>query len=189
MIANQPLHRRAANAVRAVSHKIGAARAHRMSASPIETKRLRLVLQTREETRACVAQRLPQDRAAVSAAWLALLDGSSPADPWIHGFKLVHRATGCAVGRCGFKGPPDGDGMVEIAYGVNPEHAGKGYATEAAEALVSYAFSDKQVRVVRAHTLPQPNASTRVLTKCGFRRVGEIIDPEDGLVWRWEKDE
>jgi RimJ/RimL family protein N-acetyltransferase len=31
------------------------------------------------------------------------------------------------------------------------------------------------------------NASARVLAKCGFRRVGEVIDPEDGLVWRWEK--
>ena len=40
---------------------------------------------------------------------------------------------------------------------------------------------------VRAHTLPQPSASTRVLTKCGFRHIGAVIDPEDGLVWRWEK--
>ena len=30
-------------------------------------------------------------------------------------------------------------------------------------------------------------ASTRVLTKCGFSRIGEVIDPDDGLVWRWEK--
>jgi ribosomal-protein-alanine N-acetyltransferase len=43
--------------------------------------------------------------------------------------------------------------------------------------------------VVRAHTLPNPNASTRVLTKCGFHRVGEVIDPEDGLVWRWERND
>jgi RimJ/RimL family protein N-acetyltransferase len=76
---------------------------------------------------------------------------------------------------------------VEIAYGVDPDHRGKGYATEAAEGLVTHAFGDPRVRVVRAHTLPEPNASTRVLTKCGFRRIGEVIDPEDGLVWRWEK--
>ena len=159
-----------------------------MNATPVETKRLRLVLQTREEARAYVAQLQPQDRATVSAAWLTLLDGSSPADPWIHGFVLVDRDTGGVVGRCGFKGPPDGDGMVEIAYAVNPEHEGKGYATEAAGALVSYAFSHGQVRVARAHTLPESNASTRILTKCGFRRIGEVIDPEDGLVWRWERD-
>jgi len=51
------------------------------------------------------------------------------------------------------------------------------------------ALSHEQVRTVRAHPLPQPNASTRVLTKCGFQRIGEVIDPEDGLVWRWERNE
>ena len=77
--------------------------------------------------------------------------------------------------------------MVEIAYGVAPDHQGNGYATEAAEALVAYAFSSGKVRVVRAHTFLEANASTRVLAKCGFRRVGEVSDPEDGPVWRWEK--
>lgn len=31
------------------------------------------------------------------------------------------------------------------------------------------------------------DASTRVLTKCGFAFIGEVIDPEDGLVLRWER--
>ena len=154
----------------------------------IETKRLRLVPQTRDDVRASIEQMSPDHRAAVSQAYLALLDGSAPADPWIHGFKFGHRDGGNALGQCGFKGPPDADGMVEIAYAVNPEHEGQGYATEAAEALVSYAFSHSQVRVVRAHTLPESNASTRILTKCGFRRLGEIVDPEDGPVWRWERN-
>jgi RimJ/RimL family protein N-acetyltransferase len=70
---------------------------------------------------------------------------------------------------------------------VAQEHQGKGYATEAAEALVNYALGHSQVRVVRAHTLLESNASARVLTKCGFRRIGEVIDPDDGRVWRWEK--
>ncbi len=132
-------------------------------------------------------QMAPHERVAVSPTWLALLDSSSFSDPWIHGFVLVQRTSGGVVGRCGFKGPPGADGVVEIAYGVAPEHQGKGYATEAAAALAGYALSHEQVRTVWAHTLPQPNASMRVLTKCGFRQVGEIIDPEDGLVWRWEK--
>jgi RimJ/RimL family protein N-acetyltransferase len=130
----------------------------------------------------------PHERAEVSSEWLALLDGSSSIDPWIHGFVLVHRATESVIGKCGFKGPPGPDGAVEIAYSVVPEHQGRGYATEAAEALTLYAFNSGQVRVVRAHTLPERNASTRVLTKCGFQHIGEVIDPEDGLVWRWEKN-
>jgi [ribosomal protein S5]-alanine N-acetyltransferase len=157
-----------------------------MSPIQIETRRLKIVAQTREEVRGYIAQLQPQERAEVSPAWLALLEGSSPADPWIHGFNLVDRTLGNVIGKCAFKGPPGVDGAVEIAYGIDPEHQGKGYATEAATALVSYALSTGKVRIVRAHTLPEPNASTRVLGKCGFRRVGEVIDPDDGLVWRWE---
>jgi RimJ/RimL family protein N-acetyltransferase len=157
-----------------------------MNMAHVETQSLRLVPRTRQEVRAQIEQMQPQEKSALSAAWLALLDSSAPVDPWIHGFVMVHRASGGTVGFCGFKGPPGTDGIVEIAYGVAPEHQGKGYATEAAEALVRYAFNDGQVRIVRAHTLPEPNASTRVLTKCGFRQVGEVNDPEDGLVWRWE---
>ena len=129
----------------------------------------------------------PADRAEVSADWLARVTNSTSADPWTHGFSLVRREDGVVVGQGGFKGPPSEEGMVEIAYVVDPEHQGQGYATEAAEALTVFAFGDATVRTVRAHTRPEPNASTRVLTKCGFQNLGEVIDPEDGLVWRWEK--
>jgi [ribosomal protein S5]-alanine N-acetyltransferase len=123
---------------------------------------------------------------AVSPAWLEALRKSTRTDPWQHGFFIVDRERNCVVGTAGFKGPPDPDGVVEIAYGVAPEYQGRGYATEAANALVEFALADSMVKIVRAHTLPEPNASTRVLTKNGFRHLGEVIDPEDGPVWRWE---
>jgi len=157
------------------------------SPAEIQTKNLRLLPQTRDDVRARIEQMPPHEKAEVSPAWLAQLERSSFCDPWIHGFALVHSSSGTLVGHCGFKGPPAPDGVVEIAYGVTPEHQGKGYATEAAAALVNYALSHEQVRTVRAHTPPHPNASTRVLTKCDFHQVGEVIDPEDGSVWRWEK--
>jgi RimJ/RimL family protein N-acetyltransferase len=77
--------------------------------------------------------------------------------------------------------------MVEIAYGIVPSFEGRGYATEAARALVNHARTHEQVRQIIAHTMPVPNASTRVLKKCGFTFAGEVIDPEDGRVWRWEQ--
>jgi RimJ/RimL family protein N-acetyltransferase len=156
-------------------------------ATSLETKNLRLVPRTREQVQASLLQMPAHQKAEVSPAWLARLEGSGPIDPWIHGFVIERRETGTVIGMCGFKGPPDAAGVVEIAYGVSPEHEGKGYATEAAGALVNYAFGHEQVSVVCAHTLPQANASTRVLTKCNFRKIGEVIDPEDGLVWRWER--
>lgn len=154
----------------------------------MQTKSLKLVLQTIEEARAEIEAMSPADRAHVSVDWLARLDALTSPDPWTLGFSLVHRDSAkTVVGSAGFKGPPTADGVVEISYGVNSDHQGKGYATEAAQALTTYAFSSGKVRLVRAHTRPEPNASTRVLAKCGFRRVGAVIDPEDGLVWRWEK--
>lgn len=125
----------------------------------------------------------------VSPAWLSRLRASSTADPWVHGFAIVHRESRSVIGNVGFKGPPDEQGMVEIAYGIVPAFQGRGYATEAAEAAVVFAFGNSRVRRARAHTLPTPNASTRVLEKCGFEYTGEVVDPEDGLVWRWERNE
>ena len=126
------------------------------------------------------------EKTQLSAAWLTQLATAVVSDPWIHGFSVVLLGGEQVVGSAGYKGPPGADGTVEIAYGVDADHQGRGYATEAAEALVSYAFA-RGVRVARAHTLPESNASTRVLEKCGFRKIEEVMDPEDGLVWRWEK--
>jgi len=44
----------------------------------------------------------------------------------------------------------------------------------------------RHLRLVCAHTLPNNVASGRVLEKCGFRRVRQVVDPDDGLVSRWE---
>ena len=155
-----------------------------MPTTQLPTKTLTLTLLTTEQTLAMVDAMSPEDRAQVSPDWLAALRASDPADPWRHGFSIAHRETGHNIGSCCFKGPP-ADGVVEIAYGIEPEHRGNGYATESAQALTNFAFS-QNAPTVCAHTLPEPNASTRVLTKCGFTHIGPVIDPEDGLVWRWE---
>jgi len=156
------------------------------SGAQLHTENLTLMLQSREETLASIEAMDPSDRAEVSPEWLMRVKATSEANPWIHGFAAVHRLSGTVVGGCGYKGPPDQNGVVEIAYGVDPENRGKGYATEMARMLVTFAFTTGDVRLVRAHTRPQNDASSRVLRKCGFELVGEVIDPEDGLVWRWE---
>lgn len=82
---------------------------------------------------------------------------------------------------------PNSTGAVEIAYGIAPSFERQGYATEAAGALAAFAFDTPLVELVRAHTLPEANASTRVLATCGFRHVGTVVDPDDGPVWQWER--
>ncbi len=151
----------------------------------IETERLQLELESRERLLALYGgDELPE---GVSPVWLARLRASTDPDPWVHGFRVILRENGAEIGSAGFKGPPGDDSVVEIAYGIAPEHQSCGYATEAAAALTDFALADSNVKIVRAHTLPERNASCRVLEKCGFEFLGEAIDPEDGTVWRWER--
>ena len=150
----------------------------------LETPRLRLVLESTEAVLERIERLSPADRAEVSPEWLARMRASPPS-PWTHGFAVVDPATGSMIGGCGFKGAPGDDGVVEIAYGIDAEHRGRGYAKEAAAALVEFALG-AGVRVVCAHTRPENGASARVLMACGFVSMGDVIDPEDGLVRRWE---
>lgn len=145
---------------------------------------LKLVPKTRDEVAAWLDSLDTETRKQISADWWAKFQNSAFEDPWVHGFKLL-LPDGTSVGTAGFKGPPR-DGMVEIAYGIDPPHEGQGHATEAARGMVAHAFRSAEVNKVIAHTLPTGTASQRVLAKAGFTHVGEFDDPEDGRVWRFE---
>jgi RimJ/RimL family protein N-acetyltransferase len=110
---------------------------------------------------------------------------ATPGEPW-RGYFAVDVATRELVGSCAFKSSPTPEGNVEIAYFTYPPFEGRGYATAMARALVALALNSGAVRTIVAHTLPETNASTRVLQKTGMTFVGEVIDPDDGRVWRWE---
>ena len=106
--------------------------------------------------------------------------------PW-HGYVAIEAEENRLVGICGFAGNPTDSGDVEIAYGTVPAFEGRGYATQMAQALQELAFQSPMIRRVIAHTLPEANASTRVLKKAGLSFAGEVVHPEDGRVWRWER--
>jgi GNAT superfamily N-acetyltransferase len=110
------------------------------------------------------------------------------ADAPLHwgGYLVADAATCAVVGSCAFKGAPSADGQVEIAYFTYPGYEGRGYATAMAATLVALASAAREVSAVIAHTLPESNASTRILEKNGFQFACEITDPDDGQVWRWE---
>jgi ribosomal-protein-alanine N-acetyltransferase len=95
---------------------------------------------------------------------------------------MVLRNNRVVIGYCGFKAPQQPTVSWRLPMASTPIIGAK----EAAQALVSYALNTRTVRLARAHILPEKNASTRALTKCGFRHVGSVMDPDDGLVLRWE---
>lgn len=65
-----------------------------------------------------------------------------------------------------------GDGDVEVGYRLARRSWGQGIATEAAAALVDYAFRELGLSRVVAVTYPDNRGSRRVLEKLGFARDG-----------------
>ena len=88
---------------------------------------------------------------------------------------------GIAVGRAGYHGPPDADGMVEVGYSIDPQFRRQGYARAALRALLARAEAEPDVRTFRATISPDNVASRELVLAHGLVQVGEQWDDEDGL--------
>ena len=97
----------------------------------------------------------------------------------------IHKEDNQLIGSGGYKGSPTAKGAVEIGYEIATAYRNKGFATELANSLIAHAFNHAHVKIIYAHTLANENASTTVLSKCGFVKVEELIDPNDGAIWKW----
>jgi RimJ/RimL family protein N-acetyltransferase len=62
--------------------------------------------------------------------------------------------------------------VPELGYCFAAEHWGKGYATEAARALIDFAFEEFTVDEIRSGARVVNPASRHVLEKCGFQWTG-----------------
>jgi RimJ/RimL family protein N-acetyltransferase len=111
------------------------------------------------------------------------------ADPaeaaWVTGVVWVDGVG--AVGRAGFHGVPDGAGMVEVAYAIDPAYRRRGYARAALAVLLERAAREPAVRTVRATVRPDNVASRALVESSGFVPVGEQWDDEDGLEIVYER--
>lgn len=149
----------------------------------LKTKRLRITPMTDDEL---AAQAVAEPDERVKLAYAEMLEGcrTNPGERlWYTEWRVDLRETGEPVGGLGFKGPAT-NGEVEIGYGIDEAHRGKGYATEAAKVLVEWALSQEPVYFVTAETTPDNAASKRVLEKLGFSPTG--TNGEEGP--RFEKE-
>lgn len=71
----------------------------------------------------------------------------------------------------------------EIGYILHPDHHGNGYATEACEPLLRYAFHEMELHRVIARIDERNTASAAVLTRLGMRAESRLVENE------WFKDE
>ena len=82
-------------------------------------------------------------------------------------YAVIERESGKLIGHCGVRGLPCG--RKEILYAFDESAWGKGYATEAAKAVLQAHVE----RPLIAVSYPENPASISVLKKLGFRHVGQ----------------
>ncbi|QGG54839.1 GNAT family N-acetyltransferase [Paenibacillus sp. B01] len=67
----------------------------------------------------------------------------------------------------------------EIMYAVSKDHRGRGYAAQAAQAMIRYLFDQADVEALCAVALVRNLPSNRVLEKCGFDFQGKLEIEQD----------
>ena len=94
---------------------------------------------------------------------------------WVYYFvrKRAEAGERKLIGCGGFKGCPSEDGSVEMGYGLLPEFHRQGFASEAAFAMVAFAFGHPTVSRVFADTGVDNTPSRHLLEKLGFRPIGD----------------
>jgi ribosomal-protein-alanine N-acetyltransferase len=125
-----------------------------------------------DDSRTWVTRYLDEHPEAVGwTLWYVVLHQAGP------GERGLGRGRGrVVVGNGGFKGCPQ-DHTVEIGYSVMEAFQGRGYGTEAARALVRWAFQHDAVHRVIAETHPEFARSIRLLEKLGFTPAGAGSEP------------
>ena len=94
---------------------------------------------------------------------------------------VVHKETNEFMGWSGIKYITEGEQMngvynvYELGYRFMPKFWGKGYATEAAQAWVDYAFNEMKIKSFYAAADVPNKGSVNVLQKVGFKITGEFL--------------
>jgi RimJ/RimL family protein N-acetyltransferase len=78
-------------------------------------------------------------------------------------------------------------GVIEIGYSVFEEHWGKGYATEMAETMVTYALANLNPDKIIGYVDARNPASMRVLEKMGLIRESQEIERNGNTVYLFSK--
>lgn len=89
-------------------------------------------------------------------------------------YALTLADSGAFIGGAGLSGKEQG---LELGYWIGEPHWGKGYATEAAHALIDLAFRATAIDRLHASCRVLNGDSRRVIHKCGFQYAGQgMID-------------
>lgn len=96
-------------------------------------------------------------------------------------FAVIREDDGKLVGQAGIMDSDlDGDPITELGYIFDNEVWGNGYASEAAKALVDFAFDESGLDCLFCTIRPNNTASIRVARRLGFKRTGEYTKIYNG---------
>jgi RimJ/RimL family protein N-acetyltransferase len=146
----------------------------------------------REDAEAIIDARLPDEwpgRALIERAFCADIEAirRDPAHRLWGDRVMIRKTDRKVVGSVVFHGGPDGDGVIEVGYGVEAAVQRQGYATEGTRAAVEWALTDARVRIVRAVTPSWHVASRRVLERCAMQLVGSRDHDMLGELMEYER--
>ncbi|KTR06792.1 GNAT family acetyltransferase [Aureimonas ureilytica] len=82
-------------------------------------------------------------------------------------FAITTRDEGEFLGLCSLQAT-ERENTAELGYWIGRSFWGKGYATEAAQAMIDYAFRALELTTVEVRCRVINGASRRVIQKCGF---------------------
>jgi len=156
-----------------------------MSSQPTLTTS-RLVLRPIQMSDASEIQRLAGDRDIAATTWRIphpYLDGM--AEEWIRGlearyetgataFAITRSEDGVLLGAIGLEICREHE-RAEIGYWIGKPYWGNGYCTEAARAVVDYAFKTLGLNRIEAHHLAGNEASGRVMRNVGMQYEGHLV--------------
>ena len=86
--------------------------------------------------------------------------------------------SGRPIGNCGIRRKPENDWEADIGYELAPEYWGRGYATEAALAIVDLGFRELELHRISSWCIAGNAASARVLERVGLRPEGRLRENE-----------
>lgn len=106
------------------------------------------------------------------------LDGH-PAQPELGLWATIYKETGAFIGRCGLlPWTIEQRSEVEVAYLLDKAYWGQGLATEAAQAIVAYAFERLNLSRLICMMYPENQASVKIAQKIGMTLEKELQDEQ-----------
>lgn len=91
---------------------------------------------------------------------------------------VVLRADGRLIGNCGIRLKTEDAREGDIGYEFAPDEWGKGYATEAARAIVGFGFGELGLHRIWSWCIAENTGSWHVMEKLGMRREGWLRENE-----------